>query len=229
LKLHNVNTEGVKNNSDTPTGTAYVYIRPDGESSIVVYNGANGQIQAQDIDEFSANFKSADFCLLNTELSIDVVEHAAQLARKNHVKVILKPCAISQLSDVLLKNVNILMPNEKEANFLLGASMPHEEKAQYFLNKGVETVIITLGSAGCYLRNAQCSRCFEAADVNVVDTTGAADAFSATLAVYLSQGRSIETAISYATYAAGISTTRQGSTPALVDKNTLELHVPKHV
>ena len=226
LKLHNVNTEGVTDDPNTPTGTAYIYIRSDGESSIVVYKGANQHIRAQDINRFEDLFRNASFCLLQAEISMEVVEYAAKMARKHRAKVILKPCVVSELSDSLLKYVDILLPNEMEANRLLGTEMSYEEKAQYFLDRGVGTVIITLGPMGCYLRDAARSKYFDAADVAVVDTTGAADAFAATLAVYLSRGHSIETATSYATYAAGISTTRQGVPPALVDQNTLNLYVP---
>lgn len=227
LKLHNVNTEGVKSDFNNPTGTAYIYIRPDGESSIVVYKGANQHINVRDIDRFENLFKNASFCLLNTETNTKVVEHAVQMAQKYNAKVILKPCAVPEISDSLLSNVDILIPNEMEANRLLGTKLSLEEKAMYFLDKGVKAVIITLGHRGCYLRDAKRSKYFKACDVTVVDTTGAADAFAATLAVYLSRGRSIETAISYATYAAGLSTTRQGVPTALVDQNTLDLYVPE--
>jgi len=228
LKLHNVNAEGVKSDSSAPTGTAHIYIRSDGESSIVGYKGANQQMQVQDIDQFEVLFKDASFCLLNTEFAPEVVEHAAKMARKYHAKVILKPCVVPVLSDSLLKHINILMPNEVEVNQLLGTKLSYEDKARYFLDKGVEAVIITLGSMGCYLQDSERSRYFEAADVPVVDTTGAADAFAATLAVYLSRGHSIESAISYATYAAGLSTTRHGVPHALVDQNILDLYIPKH-
>ena len=228
LKMHNVNTEGVIGDQNTPTGTAYIYIMPDGESSIVVYRGANQSIKASDVDRFEELFKDASFCLLQTELNMEVVEYAAQIARKHKARVVLKPCAVSELSEILLKHTDILIPNEMEANRLLGTNMPLEDKAEYFLNHGVKTVIVTLGAAGCYLRDSRRSRYFKAADVTAVDTTGASDAFASTLAVYLNRGHPIETAISYATYAAGLSTTRQGVPTALVDRNTLELHVPEN-
>ena len=86
-------------------------------------------------------------------------------------------------------------------------------------------MIITLGHRGCYLRDAQHSMYFPAAKVNVVDTTGAGDAFAATFAYYLTEGRQLEDAIRYATVAAGLSTTRQGVPHALVDKESIECHL----
>jgi ribokinase len=209
-----------------PTGTAYIYVRSDGESSIVVCKGANQRIRAKDIDQFEYLFRNASYCLLQTEISGDMVEYAAQMAQNHHTKVILKPCSVSELSDTLLANTNIIIPNEMEADRLLDSVSSYEDKARYFIDKGVETVIITLGSKGCYLYDAAHTKYFKAADVAVVDTTGASDAFAATLATYLSRGRSIDTAVSFAVYAAGLSTTRQGVPPALADQSTLDLFIP---
>lgn len=225
LKMNNVNTEGVEDDPGNPTGSAYIYIGPDGESSIVVYKGANKCLQMQDLDRFEDLFKDAKYCLLQTEISMEMVERAAQMAHKHGAKVILKPCVVSELSDTVLKYTDILIPNEKEACRLLGSSLSNEGKAEYFIGKGVDTVIITLGAAGCYLRDSKHSRYFEAVDVKTVDTTGASDVFAATLAVYLSRDHDTPEAITYATYAAGLSTTRQGISSSLVDQNALELYM----
>lgn len=225
LKSNNVHVEGVSTDSKMATGHAYVNIETDGESSIVIYEGANRQLSEGDIDRHGSMLEKASFCLLQTEIRQEIVEYAAQAARKHGARVLLKPCAVSRLSDKLLKNVDILLPNKKEINTLLPGEGTYEEKARYFLERGVGTVIITLGHDGCYLRDAQRSAYFEAADVVPVDTTGAADAFAATLAVYLSKSYEIETAVKYATYAAGLSTTRQGVPPSLVDQSTLEMYL----
>ena len=229
LKTHHINTEAVTSDPNAPTGTAYIYVRTDGESSIVVYKGANQHMRARDVDRFDYLFANVSYCLLQTEISPDMAEYAAQTARKHHAKVILKPCSVSELSDTLLARTNILLPNENEASRLLGEELSYEEKAQYFLDKGVETVIITLGAKGCYLKDAGRSQYFKAADVVAADTTGASDAFAATLAVYLSRGYAMETAVSYATYAAGLSTTRQGVPPALVDQSALNFYSPNTI
>lgn len=161
--------------------------------------------------------------MLQTEMKPEVVACAASLAVKHSVKVLLKPSAMIKLDDELLKNVFILLPNEREIGLLCPEYDSIEEKAGYFIDKGVDTVIATLGHKGCYLRNAEESRYFPAADFTPVDTTGAADAFAATLAVYLSLGHNLVTAIRYATYAAGYSITRRGVPPSLIDRELLEL------
>ena len=121
--------------------------------------------------------------------------------------------------------MDIFIPNKNELRSLFPGHASLEQKAQHFLDRGVKDVIITLGHRGCYWRNAETSEYFDAASFEVVDTTGAADAFAATLAVYLSRSYEMKMAIRYATYAAGFATTRQGVPPALVDQSTLELYL----
>ena len=63
---------------------------------------------------------------------------AVELAKKHGVKVILKPCAISQMDPELLRGVNILVPNQKEASTLCPGHTSVEEQADYFLKKGIK-------------------------------------------------------------------------------------------
>ena len=93
------------------------------------------------------------------------------------------------------------------------------------MDMGAKTVIITLGRSGCYVQSTSFSDYIPAANFIPVDTTGAADAFIAALAVYLSSGYSIENAAKIATYAAGFCISRQGVIPALVDRNSLETYI----
>ena len=224
LNNNNVNVQGVKTDDKLPTGKAYIHVQRDGESSIVIYAGANDNLVPENIIENTSLFENASFCLLQTEIPTKTVENAAKIAKKNNVKIILKPSASKVMSDKLIKMIDIFVPNEKEINILCPDKITLEEKAQYFLDKGVGTIIITLGHEGCYLKDSQHSMYFPAADFEAIDTTGAADAFIATLAVYLSDNHDIVDAIKHASYAAGYSVTRQGVLPALIDKNILEMH-----
>lgn len=225
LQVNGVNVDGVTSTSKSATGHAYIYVQDDGESGIVIYDGANSQLSAQEIAANTCMFENASFCLLQTEIEAETVEYAAKTAKKFGAKVLLKPAAVNKLSDELLQNVDILIPNRNEMNTLYPEEASWEVKAQHFLDRGVQTVIVTLGHQGCYLRNTEYSEFFPAANFTPVDTTGAADAFAATLAVYLSRNYDLHTSIKYATYAAGFSTTRQGVPPSLIDKSTLDLYL----
>ena len=141
-----------------------------------------------------------------------------------NVKVILKPSSVEKMKDSLFQNIDYFIPNEKEVKQLIPGNTTIEEKADILLEKGVKNVIITLGHKGCYLKNAEYERYFPAADFYPLDTTGAADAFISALAVALSEGHEIIYAVGFATFAAGISITRQGVQPAMVDRKGLALY-----
>ncbi len=226
LKRNDVNTDGILSTTMADTGHAYIYVQEDGESSIVIYDGANRWLTCEDISRHASLFENASFCLLQTEMDVELVIFAAELAQKNGCKVILKPSVLSRLDDRLLRSVDILLPNEQEINALCPDLDTYEEKAKHFLDRGVETVIVTLGSKGGYFRDASHSEYFAAADFVPLDTTGAADVFCAVLAVYLSQDYGMAASIRYANAAAGYSTTHFGAAPSfLMDKQMLDFMV----
>ena len=228
LKSNSICTDGVTLHDNISTGHAYVFIQKNAESNISVFDGANSALTAKNIDQYENLFEKADYCLLQTELDQNLVLHAAALAHRHHVAVILKPCAVTSLLPKLVQNTDILVPNVKEANELLPNVISLEEKAKVFRKQGAKTVIITLGEKGCFLQDEQHEKYFPAARITPVDTTGAADAFISALAFYLSMGKDIDEAIQYATCAAGLSTTRHGVPPALVNRETLELYYFEH-
>ena len=194
-----------------------------------MYSGANDVLGEQDILENETLFCDTEYCLLQTEINQSIALCAAKMARKHRAKVILKPCAISQIDAELLQYVDILVPNRKEACKLLPHLTTVEEQAKWFLEHGAGTVIITLGENGCYKRDSKSGAFFPAARTTPVDATGAADAFIASLAVYLSNGKDLTEAIKYATCAGSLATMRYGVPPALVNKDDLETFYSTHV
>ena len=223
LKNNHVNIDGIKQIKDCSTGCAYIYVLKNGESSIVVYDGANNSLTKRDLNTYKAYFEQSEFCLLQTEINSSIVEHAAELAKKSNCGVILKPCSTEKLSDKLIKCVDILVPNEKEIHKLVPGDQGIEEKAEYYHEKGIPIVIVTLGARGCYVCSEEMRAYFPAIDVESIDSTGGADAFIGALSVYLGKKLSLTDAIRYATFAAGLSTTRHGAPSSMVDEETLEL------
>lgn len=227
LEQENVTTQGVHRDLTAQTGKAYIYIENSGESAVTILSGANGNLSAAGIRKRQYLFENAGYCLLATEIPIETVIEAAKTAKEYGVKNILKPAALKTIPEELLALTDIFIPNRKEAAALCPDGDTVEERAQYFLEKGVGTVIITLGEDGCYLRTADREKYFPAADFVAIDATGGADAFICALASCLSEGFSLDRSIRIATYAAGFCVSRQGVVPALVDRNTLETHISK--
>ena len=150
-----------------------------------------------------------------------------ELAKEYHVTTVLKPSACSYLPDELYSHIDLLVPNLDELNEICPGSQSMEEKADILLTKGIKTVIVTLGADGCYIRNADTACYLPAIDVVSTDSSGAGDAFICTLVSYLLYDYDLISASKIASYAAGLSTTRQGTTTALVDKYTLESYIRK--
>ena len=227
LAREHVSTQGVHSNLKEQTGKAYIYIEKSGESTITISAGANAILDCKAMHKREHLFKNTGFCLISTEIPFPTVMQAAQTARKNQVKNIIKPAALKALPQELLRLSDIFIPNKKEASTLCPHYDTVEEQANYFYENGAAVVIITLGSAGSYLKTAETQKFFPTSKLITVDTTGGADAFISTLATYLLVGYSIEKAIKIATYSAGFCVSRQGVIHALADKNTLENHIKR--
>lgn len=219
-----VKVDGIVFDNALATGKAYVNVAPDGESTIVIYSGANGRLDCDQVQRFGYLLNHAKYCLLSLEIEEDIVEYTIQKCKVKNVEVILKPSVVEKVKENLFEKIDYFIPNEKEIKQLVPEPESIEEKAELLFQKGVKNIIVTLGHNGCYLRNREYSRFFPAADFYPVDTTGGADAFISSFAVYMSEGHDIIEAIGYATYAAGICITRLGVQTALTNRAGLELY-----
>lgn len=227
LTHEGIPNQGIHRNLSSPTGKAYIYIDCNGESTITILPGSNASLSAEMIKRRRHLFQNAGFCLLSSELPISTLLEAARTGKASGAKNILKPAVLRSIPDQLLELTDILIPNRKESAALCPSCSSIEAQAEYFLSKGIETVIITLGEEGCYLKTREYSKYFPAADFVAIDTTGGADAFISAFASYLTEGYSLEQSIKIATYAAGFCVSRQGVAPVLADRSTLEAHIGK--
>lgn len=225
LNITGVDSIGVKRCSGYKTGQAYIFVQRDGDSMISILSGANDALLPEDIRESDRVFENTAFCLVQTEIPMETVTEVCQTAKKHGAQTILKPVACSVLPEDLLRNVDIIVPNEAEINAICPSADDLETQASLLLAAGVGTVIVTLGADGCFVKTGQEAKYFPAIPFDMVDASGAADAFISALASYLLEGHSLHTAIRIASYAAGFTISREGVTPSLVDKNTLESYV----
>lgn len=223
-----VSTVGVQIIHEKPTGKAYILVAENGESTIVRAHGANSELKPAIIEANSSCFEDAQFCLISTEIPWETVLYTIDFCYEKKIKTIVKPTVQRVIPPEVLKKISYLVPNEKELEVQVEGTQSIEEKAASLYDAGAQNVIVTLGKNGCYLYNRQIKRHFPAADFHAMDTTGAGDAFVSSLAVYLSENHDIISAIRFATYAAGLSVTRDGAQPALTDRMTLEIYSDKY-
>jgi ribokinase len=200
------------------SGVAVIFVAQSGQNSIVVVPGANQRYLPSDLQADAHSLTGAHFVLLQLETPMETVVAAAQVAKSLGARVILDPApAPRRLPSELLRNVDIITPNETEAALLVGASVttlsPEEARdiARQLQSSGPKIVIIKLGAQGCLLMEGEVVTAIPAPLVEAVDTTAAGDVFNAALAVACSEGASLLEACRFATCAAALSVTRLGA------------------
>jgi ribokinase len=213
-----INTNFIKVEPGSHSGVALINVSTDGENSISVAPGANSSLLPGDITKFSEAFIGARIVLAQLETPIATIEAVAQLAQSMKIPLILNPAPAARLSDNLLQKISIITPNETEAALLTGREEPLPNEiptmATELFNKGINTVIITLGSKGIYLKYREFEGFISGYKVSAVDTTAAGDVFNGALAAALAAEKTINEAIDFAQRAAAISVTRMGAQPS---------------
>ena len=199
-----------------PSGVALIFVAANGENSIAVASGANGNLTPADLGKARTAFEQAAVVVLQLETPLKTVEAAAQLASHAGARVILNPAPARKLPDALLRRLYLLTPNETEAELLTGIAVKNlsgaAKAASALLARGVANVIITLGSRGAYVAGPQGRGvAIPGYKVKPVDTTGAGDVFNGALAVAMAEGKSLTDAAQFACAAAAISVTRLGA------------------
>jgi ribokinase len=203
-----------------PTGAALIMVdEATGANKIVVVPGAANCITGDEIDRARSAIEGADVFLTQLETNLDAVERAVAIAAGAGVRVILNPAPAHPVADAILRNVEIVTPNETEASALTGISVDSEESARKaglaLLKRGPRVAIITLGEKGSLIVTAGESHRVAPLKVKAVDSTGAGDAFNGALAMALSEGMALERAAWFASVAAGLSVTKLGTAPAM--------------
>ncbi|MDR0763560.1 MAG: ribokinase, partial [Bacteroidales bacterium] len=177
----NINTDYVFSDANNPSGVALIMVDENGENCIVVASGANGTLSPTDIDKARTLIESADILLMQLETPLETLEYAAKFAHKKGVKVILNPAPAAFLSNSFLKCVNIIVPNKTEAELLSGIKIEDwtsaHNAAEIIGDKGIENVIITLGSKGALIKEGAEFHEVPVEKIKAVDTTAAGDTF----------------------------------------------------
>ncbi|HMR20039.1 MAG TPA: ribokinase [Sphingobacterium sp.] len=229
--LHALQKEGVdvsytRIDQGTPSGVAVITIDRNGENNIVVAPGANGALLPDEVRHVEDLIQAGTLILMQLEIPIQTVEHIISKAAHRGAKVILNPAPAQTLSQNILNKIYLLTPNEEEASLLTGIPVHDISSAQLaakiLVEKGVQNVVITLGSKGALALFEGTYIQVPAQKVMAVDTTAAGDVFNGALAVALNEGQPIPDALTFASQAAAIAVTRLGAQSSSPYRNEIE-------
>jgi len=214
-----INCDRVIVDEKAATGTALIVINPTGNNSILVAPGAADNVSPADADAARDLISRADALLFQFEIPLETVARAAELAREHRVLTVLDAGPAKECPPDLLRMVDVVSPNETEAEALIGRDIPDlpsaKKAAKVFLDMGVKAVVLKLGEKGCVVARQREIRHYPAFNVSPVDTTAAGDAFTAALALELAKKEPFETAVPFANAAGALSTLRPGAQPSM--------------
>ncbi len=210
--------ESMVTRADVPSGIAMIIVE-GGENRIILYKGANHSVTKADVDEGLKNAQPGDALVMQLEIPLETVTYAAAVAKQKGMLVLLNPAPAVPLGEELLKNVDIIAPNETETEILTGVGLDSDVHIALAVKKlyqlGVKRVIITMGSRGSIVAEGQTITPVEPRKVKAVDTTSAGDTFvGATVLRYL-DGDTLEDAARFASVASSITVTREGAAQSI--------------
>ncbi len=219
LQRDRIHTAAVSVVPEAATGVAMIFVNEDGENVIGISAGANAALTPEHFAPYKGLVEQSDALLMQLESPLETVIAAAQAAKNHQTRVILNPAPARELPDSLLKLVDVITPNETEAEKLTGISVSDEtgaaKAAQVLHDKGIGQVLITLGSRGVWLSVNGEGRRIPGFKVNAVDTIAAGDTFNGAYVTALLEGKPADEAVRFAHAAAAIAVTRRGAQPSV--------------
>ena len=215
FKKETVNTKHVIQTSEAPSGVALIMVDDEGNNLIVVAPGANQTLLPADIKRAESDIASCGAVVAQLEVPLETIEFAAKMANDLKVPFVLDPAPARELGPELLRMVDVLTPNETEAQILTGIEVTDEESARAasksLLERDIKAVILTLGGKGFLLADNEGARYVSAQKVDAVDSTAAGDAFTGSLAVGIAENKGLLDAALFANYVAALSVTKMGA------------------
>ena len=221
-----IDVSAVELDDKLPTGIAIIYVSDEGENSIGLSTEANGALDIAMVKRHEAMIAGAHTLLLQLEVPLESVFEAAKLARSHGTRVVLNPAPAQPLSADLLALVDLITPNQTEAELLTGVKVTDEasaaEASARFHQMGIADVMITLGSQGVYCSNGQQQALIPGFRVEAVDTTAAGDTFNGALLAAELAGADFHSAVRFAHGAAALSVTRFGAQSSIPGKQEVD-------
>ena len=227
FKEKKMDLEFIKIFKDQKNGMAAGTFDDKGENIVICYPGANSLLNKDVIIENLDHILKPGIILTQLEIPLESVEYLSTKKTKDNT-LIVNPSPVDNTVDYtpILKNVDILIPNEIEIGQLAGmeASTLEDIKraSDIVLDMGVKNLVVTMGGNGVLIKNRDLERHIEAEKVKVVNTVGGGDIFAGSFTYYLSISDDLVESAAYANRVAAISVTREGTQSAIPQLSEIE-------
>jgi ribokinase len=221
LGREGIDASHVTRDPEAGTAIASPVIDASGENSIIAAPRANMRVTEADVEAATEAIADADVLMLQFEIPVAASRRAAEIARKHDTLVLLDPAPVEHGFERFGAPVDYIVPNEIEAHILTGR-MTLDEWGAVLLPETRRGVVVSLGADGAMVADRSGVRRFPAYKVNVVDTTGAGDAFRAGLAVMLAQGKPVDDAVRFANACGSLACTVMGAEPSMPRRQAVE-------
>jgi ribokinase len=226
LEEKGIDTDLVERAPGASTGAAFITVTPDGENAITVAPGANRSLAPEDVDAAAGAIGVARVLVAQMEIPVESVLRAVEVAAERGTRALVNLAPTFEVPRGLLEKLDPLVVNEHEAAFLLGSAVEGVDgalsAAPQLLSLGPRSAVITVGKCGAVFASGDSTGHLPAPEVDVVDTTGAGDAFVGALATQLARGARLEEAVAYAVRAGAAAVTREGAQGALPTPEVVE-------
>jgi ribokinase len=215
-----VNTQSLLKVEGEHSGIAHITVAQN-DNLIIVIPGANYALTPEKIRQHEETIKHSDIVLVQLEVPIETVAETVSIANKYNIPVVLNPAPATKLPLHILQGVDYLTPNETELTLLTDIEIDSEESIKsafdILFKGGVKNIVLTRGAKGAvFAENHNKQLIFkESYSITPVDTTGAGDAFNASLAFSLANGCLLDTAVEFSNKVAALSTTKFGAQSGL--------------
>lgn len=221
-----VNTVYLKKSHEMATGVGFIILNPAGHNGIILDMSANKLMDPAFVSSAEEQIARSSVVMSVLEIPVPAAGEAMRLGRKHKALTLLNPAPAAPLPDDVIANVDVLTPNETELRVLMGLApddpTPTEALAHRLQERGVKTIIVTRGEHGVLILTGGEKIEVPSLKVDVVDTTGAGDAFNSGLAVALAEGKDIVTAAKFGACAGALACTKLGVIPALAFRSEVE-------
>lgn len=219
LAKENINIEGVYEDEHQSTGTAVITVNEKGENSIIVVPGANMAMGTEQIRDCRNTIRKCDVVVSQFEIPIDIISHSFKYAKEENKITILNPAPARKIPESILKNTDIIIPNETEVEAITGIRVENlsdgRKAARHFFDMGIKYLIVTMGDKGVMILSKDEEELIPAYPVKAKDTTAAGDSFIGGFCSQLLDGnltfQNIKSAAVYGNRVASIAVQREGA------------------